>query len=173
MRSLLTGLVSLVLLSALGLPLAAQEFRVYTRIFNERADAAARKAGKQPSPVSRTTTVFHAGKVYDFIDAGERMTVYESAQERFLIFDGARQLRTEIKTSEIAKSPSNKLIQGDWPWWADRDKGDAASQWHNYKNDYRFNVLFGDGHTAFFRFPKEASQWNYSGPAPDPNYAWW
>ena len=78
-----------------------------------------------------------------------------------------------IKTSEIAKSASNKLIQGDWPWWADRDKADAASQWHNYKNDYRFNVLFGDGHTAFFRFPKEASQWNYSGPAPDPGYVWW
>jgi len=31
---------------------------------------------------------------------------------------------TPIKTSEIARSPSNKLIQGDWPWWADRDKKD-------------------------------------------------
>lgn len=78
-----------------------------------------------------------------------------------------------IKTSEIARGASNKLIQGDWPWWADRKKDDPASQWHNYKNEYRFNVLFGDGHTAFFKFPKEASQWNYTGPAPDPSFTWW
>jgi prepilin-type processing-associated H-X9-DG protein len=78
-----------------------------------------------------------------------------------------------IKTSEIALGPSNKLIQGDWPWWADRDKNDIASQWHNVKGQYRFNVLWGDGHTDFFRFPKEASQWNYTGPAPDPNFTWW
>jgi prepilin-type N-terminal cleavage/methylation domain-containing protein/prepilin-type processing-associated H-X9-DG protein len=78
-----------------------------------------------------------------------------------------------IKSSEIALGPSNKLIQGDWPWWADRDKNDIASQWHNVKGQYRFNVLWGDGHTDFFRFPKEASQWNYTGPAPDPNFTWW
>jgi prepilin-type N-terminal cleavage/methylation domain-containing protein/prepilin-type processing-associated H-X9-DG protein len=80
---------------------------------------------------------------------------------------------TPIKTSEIARGPSNKLIQGDWPWWADRDKNDPWSQWHNYKGQYRFNVLFGDGHTEFFAFPKEAYTWNYSGPAPDPSFKWW
>jgi len=80
---------------------------------------------------------------------------------------------TPIKTSEIALSPSNKLIQGDWPWWADRDKKDPWSQWHNYKGQYRFNVIFGDGHTAYFQFPKETYQWNYTGPKPDPNFTWW
>ncbi len=78
-----------------------------------------------------------------------------------------------MKTSEIALSASNKLVQGDWPWWADRDKKDLASQWHNYKSQYRFNVLFGDSHTEYFQFPKEAYQWNYTGPAPDPNFKWW
>jgi len=80
---------------------------------------------------------------------------------------------TPIKTSEIGRSPSNKLIQGDWNWWADRNKNDLASQWHNYKGQYRMNVLFGDGHTEFFQFPQEAYGWNYSGPAPDPNFRWW
>ena len=80
---------------------------------------------------------------------------------------------TPIKTSEIALGSSNKLIQGDWPWWADRDKNDPWSQWHNYKGQYRFNVLFGDGHTEFFAFPKDAYKWNYSGPKPDPNFTWW
>ena len=78
-----------------------------------------------------------------------------------------------IKTSEIARSPSNKLIQGDWPWWADRDKKDPWSQWHNYKGQYRFNVIFGDSHTEFFQFPKETYTWNYTGPKPDPNFKWW
>jgi len=78
-----------------------------------------------------------------------------------------------IKTSEIALSPSNKLIQGDWPWWSDRNKNDPWSQWHNFKGEYRFNVLFGDGHTEFFRFPQAASQWGYDGPDPDPSFTWW
>ena len=81
---------------------------------------------------------------------------------------------TPIKTSEIAISASNKLIQGDWPWWADRDKKDPWSQWHNYKDQYRFNVLFGDGHTEFFAFPNEAYKWGYErSPKPDPTYKWW
>jgi len=80
---------------------------------------------------------------------------------------------TPIKTSEIALSAANKLIMGDWAVWADRDKNDPWSQWHNYKGQYRFNVLFGDGHTMFFAFPKETYQWNYTGPKPDPNFTWW
>ena len=69
--------------------------------------------------------------------------------------------------------PSNKLIEGDWLWWADRDKNDPWSQWHNFRGQYRMNVMCGDGHTEFFQFPKEAYQWNYGGPAPDPNFTWW
>ncbi|HYV28156.1 MAG TPA: prepilin-type N-terminal cleavage/methylation domain-containing protein [Candidatus Eisenbacteria bacterium] len=79
-----------------------------------------------------------------------------------------------MKSSEIARSPANKMIQGDWPWWGDRNKNDPWSQWHNYKGEYRFNVLYGDGHTAYFKFPKEMYNWNYgSSPKPDPNYTWW
>jgi prepilin-type N-terminal cleavage/methylation domain-containing protein/prepilin-type processing-associated H-X9-DG protein len=80
---------------------------------------------------------------------------------------------TPMKASEIGKSPSNKLISGDWPTWADRDKKDKWSQWHNVKGQYRFNMLFGDGHTQFFEFPQEAYKWNYTGPKPDSNFKWW
>src|SRR5262245_54059386 len=80
---------------------------------------------------------------------------------------------TPMKTSEVARSPSNKIIQGDWPWYADRDKNDPWSQWHNYKGEYRFNMLWGDGHTDYFIFPKSATTWNYGGPQPDPNFTWW
>src|SRR5207248_8863488 len=36
---------------------------------------------------------------------------------------------TPMKTSEIARSPSNKLIQGEWPRREDRDKNEPWSQW--------------------------------------------
>ena len=80
---------------------------------------------------------------------------------------------TPMKLSQVAVHPSNKLIEGDWLWWADRDKNDPWSQWHNYRGQYRMNVLFGDGHTEFFQFPKQTYQWNYTGPAPDPKFTWW
>lgn len=80
---------------------------------------------------------------------------------------------TPMKASEIARSPSNKIVQGDFPWYSDRDKNDPWSQWHNYKGEYRFNMLWGDGHTDYFKFPTSAYQWNYGGPAPDPNFTWW
>jgi prepilin-type N-terminal cleavage/methylation domain-containing protein/prepilin-type processing-associated H-X9-DG protein len=78
-----------------------------------------------------------------------------------------------MKTSEVALSPVNKLFTGDWPWWPDRDKNHPWSAWHNSRGQYRFNVLFGDSHVQFFAFPKQATQWNYTGPAPDPNFTWW
>jgi prepilin-type N-terminal cleavage/methylation domain-containing protein/prepilin-type processing-associated H-X9-DG protein len=80
---------------------------------------------------------------------------------------------TPMKSADVAQSPSNKLIQGDWPWWADRDKKDPMSQWHGGKGQYRFNVMFGDAHVEYFQFPPETYQWNYTGPAPDPNFKWW
>jgi prepilin-type processing-associated H-X9-DG protein len=79
-----------------------------------------------------------------------------------------------IKLGEIAKSPSNKLIEGDWLWWSGRDKADPWSQWHNFKGQYRMNMLYGDGHVDYFNFPKEMYGWGYdASPKPDSNYKWW
>lgn len=78
-----------------------------------------------------------------------------------------------MKSSEVSTSPANKIIQGDWAYWPDRDKRDPMSQWHAYKGQYKFNVMFGDGHTELFKFPPETTQWNYTGPPPDPAFKWW
>jgi prepilin-type N-terminal cleavage/methylation domain-containing protein/prepilin-type processing-associated H-X9-DG protein len=79
-----------------------------------------------------------------------------------------------IKTSEIARSPANKIIQGDWPWHANRGNVDKRSIWHNDKGRSRFNMLFGDGHVEYYLFPepKIMEPWIWS-PAPDPNFKWW
>lgn len=78
---------------------------------------------------------------------------------------------TPIKSSEIGKKPSNKLIQADWPWHANRSITDKRSIWHNYKGKRYENVLFGDSHVQNFHFPKELDSW--IGTPPDMNFLWW
>jgi len=68
-----------------------------------------------------------------------------------------------IKTSEIARSPANKIIQGAWPWHGSRDAGDGAvnaaakdrSIWHNNRGQRGWNLMWGEGHVSLFRFPKD------------------
>ena len=84
---------------------------------------------------------------------------------------GDRNIRS-IKSSEIAKSPTNKIIQGDWNWHPNRTNKDPKHLWHNIKGQFRNNILFGDGHVEFFRFPEEAPSWIWS-PAPDSEFDWW
>ncbi len=81
---------------------------------------------------------------------------------------------TPIKTSEIGISPVNKIIQGDWPWHANRGNTDRRSIWHNDRGKSRYNMLFGDGHVEYYLFPepKIMEPWIWS-PAPDPNFKWW
>ncbi len=81
---------------------------------------------------------------------------------------------TPIRTSEIARSPANKIIQGDWPWHANRGNTDRRSIWHNDRGKSRYNMLFGDGHVEYYLFPppREMEAWIWS-PAPDPTFRWW
>ena len=79
---------------------------------------------------------------------------------------------TPIKSSEIARSPANKIIQGEWNWHGNRGEYDPKYMWHNYKGQRRIVMLFGDGHVEFYRFPKEMPGWIWA-PAPDPNFLWW
>lgn len=79
---------------------------------------------------------------------------------------------TPIKLAEVATSPVNKFLQGDWIWHPNRGTTDSRSIWHNYKGSSRMNMLFGDGHIEFYRFPPEAGTWGF-GPPPDRTFQWW
>ena len=79
---------------------------------------------------------------------------------------------TPIKSTTIARSPVNKIIQGDWPWHANRSVVDPRSVWHNYKGQRFENMLFGDGHVMKYFFPPQMDGW-ISSPAPDSNWSWW
>ena len=77
-----------------------------------------------------------------------------------------------IKATEVALRPVSKIIQGDWNWHPDRGVTDSRVVWHNYKGKSLSVMLYGDGHTAGFKFTAAAVGWP-SPPPPDPNYIWW
>ena len=80
---------------------------------------------------------------------------------------------TPIKKTEIARSAVNKLIQGDWPWQATRDPNDPKSFWHNNRGQRGWNMMYGDGHVALFRFPKYYSADMQLGTPVNQASAWW
>ncbi len=81
---------------------------------------------------------------------------------------------TSMKLSEVARCAPRKIIQGDWEWENNGYDVNTSpkSWWHNYRGQRRQNMLFGDGHVVFYRFPLEIKNWIYS-PPPDPNFLWW
>jgi prepilin-type N-terminal cleavage/methylation domain-containing protein len=78
-----------------------------------------------------------------------------------------------MKTSEIAISPSNKILQGDWIWHPNRGWTDKKSQWHNYRGKSLVVMLFGDNHAEGYRFPQKDFSDPYYTTAPNPSHIWW
>jgi hypothetical protein len=93
-----SGLAGLVLLLVCAHAAPAQDFSVYSRIWDARTPPAPQKAGKL---LGRSTSLFHAGKGYDRLDSGNQMTIFEPAQERFVIIDESRKLTTVITFEHI------------------------------------------------------------------------
>jgi hypothetical protein len=87
-----SGLAGIALLLYCAAVAPAQDFCVSTRIYDARESDGAGK-GKNAAPsklLGRSTSLFHAGKVYDYGDSGRQMTVFEPAHERFVIIDESR-----------------------------------------------------------------------------------
>jgi len=75
-----------------------------------------------------------------------------------------------MKESEIAVSPANKIIQGDWTWHSNRGVTDPRSIWHNSKGKSLTVMLWGDGHTGALKIPPSTPQ---NGITPNPANNWW
>src|SRR6185436_19589059 len=78
-----------------------------------------------------------------------------------------------IKTSEIAVSPSNKILLGDWIWHYNRGWLDQRSVWHNYRGKSLVVMRFGDTHAEGYRFPTKPESDSFWSVAPSPMNAWW
>ena len=78
-----------------------------------------------------------------------------------------------MKTSEIARSPSNKFILGDWIWHFNRGTTDRRSVWHNYRGKSLVVMLFGDGHSEAYRFPNKPANDAFWSAIPNATNQWW
>jgi prepilin-type N-terminal cleavage/methylation domain-containing protein len=78
-----------------------------------------------------------------------------------------------MKTSEIAISPANKIILGDWIWHYNRGWLDQRSVWHNYRGRSLVVMLFGDGHGEGYRFPTKPEGDPFWAALPSPTNQWW
>jgi prepilin-type N-terminal cleavage/methylation domain-containing protein/prepilin-type processing-associated H-X9-DG protein len=75
--------------------------------------------------------------------------------------------------TQLALSPANKIIQGDWEWenQSYNLNNSPGAWWHNYQSQRRFNMLFGDGHVEFFAFPADTPL--SEGTAPNMGFLYW
>lgn len=69
----------------------ADDFRIENKVYS----------GKEKGPVSQSTTLFHAGYVYDYLSDPDRVAVFDGAHGRFILLDPKRELKTEIQTSDV------------------------------------------------------------------------
>lgn len=75
----------------------AQEMRIYTTI-RDRSTGATVKHSDQ-----RSLMIFHAGKVYDYIEPAQEVTVFEPAHRRIIVINLRHQLRSELMQDQIRK----------------------------------------------------------------------
>ncbi len=107
---LTTCVASLTCLVISTMPVTAQDMRVYTTVSNQsRADAA-------PKTVSHSLTLFHAGKVYDYMEEAGEVVIFEPVHHRFVIL-GKNYTATEVPFTEVnhamesTKTEALKIIE--------------------------------------------------------------
>ena len=92
-QRVLVVLILIVLSTAFVGDLLAADFRVENRVF----------FGKEKELVSKSTTIFCGGVVYDFLDDPEEIIIFDKARDRFLLLDVARSVKTELTTDEVRR----------------------------------------------------------------------
>ncbi len=89
------GILAAVLTVLGGLrPAVGDDFRIENKVF-------AVVAGKTSTPESQGTTIFHSGRVYDFLDNPAEVVVLDPAARRFILLDTGRRLVAEVKIEKV------------------------------------------------------------------------
>lgn len=76
----------------------AEELRIFTAVYDLGTQ---KKPGEKPPVVARAITLFHAGKVYDYVDLANEVVILEPTERRFRILNPSRGLVTTAAFDEI------------------------------------------------------------------------
>ncbi|HEX3720868.1 MAG TPA: prepilin-type N-terminal cleavage/methylation domain-containing protein [Verrucomicrobiae bacterium] len=96
----------------------------------------------------------------------------DSFRTRHVCGDAGNPENIPMKARDVAVNPAAKIILGEWNWHGEHSVSTVSGVWHNFKNQRRFNMLFGDGHVVFYNFPDAMTNWEWS-PPPTPTFTWW
>ncbi len=138
----------------------AEDFRVENRVF----------AGGKKTAVSRSTTVFLDGVVYDYLENPAEIIVFEKDRSRFTLLDTTRRVRAELPTQKVAefteklrqsasqqKDPFVRfLADPKFEEQYDEDSGELtlSSSWMTYRLE-----LVDAGSSAIAQQYREFSDW--------------
>jgi hypothetical protein len=88
---------AIVFVGVMGEPALAEEFRVENKIY----------VGAEKEPRTESTTIFHEGLVYDYLQRPAEVTVFDKGRRRFVLLDPNRRVKTEISADEISALTKN------------------------------------------------------------------
>lgn len=90
-----------------GLPAAGQDCRIYTAIYDLRPPTAGgpSKDARPESPpiLGRNVSLFHGGKVYDYLDTLGEVTIFEPAREGFALISKSRMKIAWVSLAELQR----------------------------------------------------------------------
>lgn len=76
---------------------SAQDYRVYTRVWlQEQA-----QPEQKPELIGRSLTIWHAGKVYDYMDSIGELVVFDHQQQRYTIVSGPHSTACTVDYGEL------------------------------------------------------------------------
>lgn len=80
----------------------AQDFRVYTRVFDQSSVQSAQPGSTpQPQVVARSLSLFHAGRVYDALDEIGEVVIFDPANTQFMLLNTNRSMATTIEFKQV------------------------------------------------------------------------
>jgi hypothetical protein len=146
----------------------AQEMRVYTTVRNVAAAGAAESSDKAPV-IARSLTLFHAGKVYDYVEAAKEVTIFEPSRHRFILVNVGRRAVTEVTQDEVRQFLT-LVEQEAWKRLeASREQSGTAQAramaWLKFQLKPEFDVSF-DPSKSIVTLLEHGSRYTADGQAP-------
>ena len=95
-------LMILLLLLLIANTAYSQEFRVYTKVSDQAARLQSMpQNSNEKAIISRSISLFHVGKVYDYIDSISEVIIFEPNQNRFTLLNTTRNQATRVDFDEL------------------------------------------------------------------------
>ena len=161
---LLVGAVAVTMAGAgpcpTGVAGGAADFRLENKVFVDGEKA----------PRIRSTTIFHGGVVYDYLEEPAEVTIFDQQHGRFVLLDLTRRIKTELTTKRVldftqrlkqwAQGQSDPFLRflGDPQFEAELDEGSGQLSFESPWISYRLTTADVDS-DAVWRQYRQFSDW--------------